>query len=159
MQADLLNIALAFIEGFALIISPCILPILPIILSGSLTGNKSRPLGIVSGFIITFTIVTLFSRAIIQHAHVSEDTIRNVSFGILFLLGMMMMSTYLTEKFNLLTQRLTRVGSSLQTANNPQSGFWGGLLFGGSDRYYLDTMCRANFSGSHCSSHCSAHDI
>jgi cytochrome c biogenesis protein CcdA/thiol-disulfide isomerase/thioredoxin len=131
MQIDLLNIGLAFLEGFALIISPCILPILPIILSGSLTGNKSRPLGIVAGFIIMFTVVTLFSRALIQLTHVSEDTIRNVSFGILLLLGITMLSTYLTEKFNLFTQRLTRIGSSLQAANNPQSGFWGGLIFGG----------------------------
>ena len=30
MGADILTIFLGFIEGFALIISPCILPILPI---------------------------------------------------------------------------------------------------------------------------------
>jgi len=131
IHLDIINIGLAFVEGFALIISPCILPILPIILSGSLTGKKSRPIGIVVGFIIVFSIVTLFSRVLIQLAHVSEDTIRTISFGILLILGIMMISTYLTEKFNVLTQRLTNVGHSLQSANNPQSGFLGGLLFGG----------------------------
>lgn len=131
MQADLLNIGLAFIEGFLLILSPCILPILPIILSGSLTGNKSRPIGIVVGFIIMFTVVTLFSRSIIELAQIDADTIRMVSFIILLILGIIMVSKTLTEKFTVWTQGLANAGSSLQTANNPQGGFWSGVLFGG----------------------------
>lgn len=131
MPTDLINMSLAFIEGFALIISPCILPILPIILSGSFAGNKARPLGIITGFVLTFTLVTLFSKAIIQLAHLNPDTLRNVSFGILILLALVMMSSYLTEKFNLLTQRFTRVGASNTMINNPESGFFGGLIFGG----------------------------
>src|SRR5215510_6090436 len=99
MQADLINIGLAFIEGLLLIISPCILPVLPIILSGSLTGSKSRPLGIVAGFILTFTLVTLFSRALIQLTHINENTLRTISFSILFILGFIMISETLTEKF------------------------------------------------------------
>lgn len=42
-----------------------------------------------------------------------------------------MLSTYLTDKFNILTQRLTRVGSSLENVTNPESGFINGVLFGG----------------------------
>lgn len=131
MNADLLNIGLAFIEGFALILSPCILPILPIILTGSLTGNKSRPLGIIFGFILVFSLFTLFSRVIIEFAHIGMETLRHISYALLILLGVIMISTYLTNKFNLLTQRLTGFGSSLKAANDPESGFWGGVLFGG----------------------------
>lgn len=130
MDAEIINIGLAFLEGFALIISPCILPILPIILTGSLTGNKIRPFGIIVGFILTFTIVTLFSRAIIEYTHIDPNTLRNISYAVLILLGVVMLSTYLTEKFNIMTQRLTSVGSSLQSANNPEGGFWSGVFFG-----------------------------
>lgn len=131
MYSSIITIGLAFIEGFALIISPCILPILPIILSGSLTGSKARPLGIVTGFVIAFSFVTLFSKILVDSFHVNSEFLRNASFIILLMLGVMMISTYLTEKFNLLTQRLTSVGSSIQTINDPQSGFGGGVLFGG----------------------------
>ena len=131
MATDWLNVLLAFIEGFALIISPCILPILPIILSGSLAGRKTRPIGIIVGFVLVFSIVLLFSRALIQFLHIDPDTLRTTAFILLILLGVMMMSSYLTEKFNLLTQRLTRVGGNVKAANNPESGFWGGFLFGG----------------------------
>lgn len=131
MHADMINIALAFIEGFVLIVSPCILPVLPIILSGSLTGSKSRPLGIVTGFIIIFACFTLFSRLLIQFTTINLNMVRNVSLAILLLLGIIMMSKTLTEKFTLWTQPLTNVGGSLQTANNTQGGFWSGFLFGG----------------------------
>ncbi|OGT46789.1 MAG: cytochrome C biogenesis protein [Gammaproteobacteria bacterium RIFCSPHIGHO2_12_FULL_41_20] len=131
MPADIINIVIAFLEGFALIISPCILPILPIILSGSLTGKKTRPLGIIVGFIIAFTMVTLFSRALIEFLHISAEAIRNTSLVILFAIGLIMASTYLTDKFSLLTQRLTRVGSDIHIMNDPDGGFWSGVLFGG----------------------------
>lgn len=130
MQAEVIHIALAFLEGFALIISPCILPVLPIILSGSLTGKKSRPLGIIAGFVLTFAIVTLFSRALISATHVSQDTMRWFAFAILFLVGLIMISDRLTEKFNHLTGRLAMAGSSLQGVNDAQGGFWSGMGFG-----------------------------
>lgn len=129
-EQQLVTVGLAFLEGLALIISPCILPILPIVLSGSLTGSKARPVGIITGFILTFCVLTLFSRAILSILHVSPDALRNVSFVLLLILGVIMMSDYLSEKFNFSTQRLMGVGSSWSSANNPQSGFWGGLLFG-----------------------------
>lgn len=130
MQEDLIRTGLAFLEGFALIISPCILPILPIMLSASITGSRSRPFGIICGFILTFTLFTLFSRAIIEMLHVSPNTLRNVSFIILILLGLVMVSDYLTDKFNIATNRLLSVGSSFKTVNNPEGGFFSGILFG-----------------------------
>jgi cytochrome c biogenesis protein CcdA/thiol-disulfide isomerase/thioredoxin len=130
MQTEFINIGLGFIEGFALIISPCILPILPIILSGSLTGSKKRPIGIVIGFASMFAIFTLFSRKLTQNLGIDSNMIRHISYGILFLLGVIMLSTYLTEKFGLITQRLTATGSKISVINNPQGGMWSGILFG-----------------------------
>jgi cytochrome c biogenesis protein CcdA/thiol-disulfide isomerase/thioredoxin len=131
MSTDVVNIGLGFLEGFALIISPCILPILPIILAGSLAGSKKRPLGIILGFIIVFALFTLFSRKLVQYTGVDINLIRHISYGILLLLGLIMISTYLTEKFSALTQQLANAGSTLSSVNNPQGGFLSGILFGG----------------------------
>ncbi len=131
MLGSIANIGLAFIEGFALIISPCVLPILPIILAGSLTGGKSRPFGIIVGFVTTFAILTLFTRSLIHFLHIEADTLRTVSYILLLLLGALMVSTFLSERFTSLTNRLANAGHSLKTANDPQSGFWGGFIFGG----------------------------
>lgn len=131
MQTAFINIILAFFEGFALIISPCILPILPIILSGSLDGSKKRPLGIITGFVLTFVVLTLFSRQLIHYTGIDLTAVRHVSYALLIILGIIMLSTYLTEKFTRWTQSLTNIGSSLKEANNPEGGFSSGVFFGG----------------------------
>lgn len=128
MQTELLNIVLAFLEGFALIISPCILPVLPIILAGSLTGSKKRPFGIIVGFILVFALFTYFSRWLVQLLGIDLNLVRHVAFVILLLLGFIMLSDYLSEKFALLTQRLANVGSAI---DNQREGFFNGILFGG----------------------------
>jgi len=123
---DFLTAGLAFLEGLALILSPCILPVLPIILSGSLTGGKRRPFGIIIGFIITFAIVTLCSRFLVQAANINPDLLRNISYTLLIVFGVVMLSTTLTEKFTLATGKLSQVGTNVGT----NEGFFSGILFG-----------------------------
>jgi cytochrome c biogenesis protein CcdA/thiol-disulfide isomerase/thioredoxin len=130
MQSDLVNIGLGFLEGFALIISPCILPILPIVLAGSFTGSKKRPLGIITGFVIFFALFTFFSRKLVLYSGIDLNLVRHIAYGILLVLGIIMLSSYLTEKFASLTRRLANTGSTLSTANNSQGGFGSGVIFG-----------------------------
>ncbi len=130
MPLDLINIPLAFIEGLALIASPCILPILPIILAGSLTGSKKRPIGIIIGFILIFSLFTFFSRQLVAYTHIDTNLIRTISYEILLLLGVIMMSSYLTEKFSLFTQGLINIGSGSRAINDSQGGLFSGILFG-----------------------------
>ena len=129
MYNTLVNIALAAIEGMALIASPCILPILPIILAASLEGSRRRPIGIIIGLVTSFAIFTFFSRTIVQHFGFDTNIIRNISFTLLLMLGSIMISSYLTEKFQLFTQGLANLG--LKLSNNSQAeGFISGVLFG-----------------------------
>lgn len=130
MENLLLNIGLAFLEGLGLILSPCILPILPIVLSASIAGDKKRPYGIITGFILTFALFTFFSRLIVQYTGLDLNSVRHVSYGLLLFLGIMMMSTFLTEKFAMFTQKLANVGSNSSSINNTSGGFASGLLFG-----------------------------
>jgi cytochrome c biogenesis protein CcdA len=46
----------ALIAGFATCLTPCVLPILPVVLSRAATGGRRRPLGIVTGLVLSFTI-------------------------------------------------------------------------------------------------------
>lgn len=131
MESDFINILLGFIEGFSLIFSPCILPILPIFLAGSLTGSKNRPYGIILGFTIFFALIAFFSRQLVQYSGIDLNLIRQVSFTILILLGLIMLSDFLSEKITRLTHGLTKLGAYFSSANQPQAGFFNGILFGG----------------------------
>lgn len=130
MTATTINIGLAFLEGIGLVISPCIYPILPIMLSASLTGNKKRPIGIIISFILIFSLFTFFSRQLTQHFHIDLSIIRNVAYALLIMLSIILFSSRLSEKFNRLTQRFTNLGGSFTTIDNKQGGFFSGLIFG-----------------------------
>ncbi|PWY55173.1 cytochrome C biogenesis protein [Legionella qingyii] len=131
MEANFINIILGFIEGFCLIISPCILPILPIFLAGSLSGSKKRPMGIIVGFTLFFSLFVFFSHQLVRYLNVDFNLVRGFGYAILLLLGLVMISNYLTEQFGKITQGFTRIGNFFSSANKNEGGFWNGLFLGG----------------------------
>ena len=82
---------LSFLEGLGLAFSPCILPILPLILAGGATGSRRKPLGIITGFVICFTIFALISRSLFSTFGVDQSVLQTISFGFLMLLGLVML--------------------------------------------------------------------
>ncbi|KTD40366.1 cytochrome c biogenesis protein DipZ [Legionella parisiensis] len=131
METNFINIILGFIEGFALIISPCILPILPIFLAGSLTGSKKRPVGIIIGFTLFFSLLVFFSHQLVRYLDVDFNLVREVGYVMLLLLGAIMISDYLTEQFGKITQGFSRIGTYFSSVNKPEGGFCSGLFLGG----------------------------
>jgi cytochrome c biogenesis protein CcdA/thiol-disulfide isomerase/thioredoxin len=122
----LLLILFAFIAGFVTILSPCILPVLPIVLSGSVTTGHKRPFGIVGGFIISFTLFTLFLSTIVKVFHIPGDSLRIVSVVILAVFGLSLLIPQFQKLSEILFSRLTR----LVPPATQGTGFWGGLVVG-----------------------------
>lgn len=123
----LLLILFSFIAGFITILSPCILPILPIVLSGSLNGGHRRPIGIVVGFVLSFTLFTLFLSAIVKATGISPDLLRSFSVLIILFFG----ATLLLPNFQVLMEKVfTRLAGSVSGKVSQGSGFWGGVLLG-----------------------------
>jgi cytochrome c biogenesis protein CcdA len=77
----------AFIAGIVTVLSPCILPVLPIVLSGSVVEGKQRPLGVVTGFVVSFTFFTLFLSSLVQFTHIPADILRSLSVFIIIGFG------------------------------------------------------------------------
>jgi cytochrome c biogenesis protein CcdA/thiol-disulfide isomerase/thioredoxin len=110
---NLLDPALAFVEGLALIVSPCILPVLPLVLSASVEGGRKRPFGIITGFVLSFTLFALASRRAVEALGIDLDTIKTVSLVLLFLFGLVLLSSKLSEKFSSLTHRVAGLGGRI----------------------------------------------
>lgn len=130
MKMEVINFVLAFFEGFVLILSPCILPILPIMLAGSIEGGKKRPIGIMCGFVITFALITFFARTIVQFFGIDLNLIREIAYALIILFGIVLVSDYLSSKFTQLTEKIANTGSNIESINKPQGGFFSGLLLG-----------------------------
>src|SRR5215211_1011654 len=52
-------IAFAVVAGAATALSPCVLPVLPVALAAGATGGRRRPLGVVTGLVLSFTFATV----------------------------------------------------------------------------------------------------
>lgn len=124
---------LALIEGFLLALSPCILPILPIIFGSSSIGGKLRSVAMIGGFITSFTIFALISRSLLIASGISVEAIQLVSFSLLFLLGLVMVVPMLEDKFMMLTSELSGKAQSISAGKYSETvlgGFIVGTLIG-----------------------------
>nr|AKQ03468.1 DipZ protein [uncultured Microgenomates bacterium Rifle_16ft_4_minimus_38077] len=122
----LILIAFSFLAGIVTILSPCILPIAPIILSSSLGGGRRRPLGVVTGFILSFSVFTLFLTSLVRAVGISPEVLRSISIIIIFVFG----ASLLIPKFQIHLERLFTKLASLTPNVSEKSGFSGGLLIG-----------------------------
>lgn len=123
-----LDIGLAFLEGVALIVSPCILPVLPLVLATSAGGGRRRPYGIIIGFVLAFTLFALAARQLVSLLGLDLDLVKNASLALLALLGLVLLSSKLSEKFGALTQGLANLGNDLAATKG--EGLLGGIAIG-----------------------------
>ena len=120
-------IAFSVVSGLVTVLSPCILPVLPIVLSSSAATGKARPVGVIAGLIISFSIFTLAASWLVGLLGLSANTLRLVAVGLLALLGLGMivpaLNTWLERVFGLLP-------GLVRTSRVTGSGFGPGFLTG-----------------------------
>ncbi|MDX6689753.1 MAG: hypothetical protein QOG15_1210 [Solirubrobacteraceae bacterium] len=116
----------ALVAGAATAVTPCVLPVLPALLSASATGGRRRPLGIVTGLAITFTITIVGVASVVDGVGVGDGTLRTIAICFLVLFGI----TLLVPRAGLALEArlafLSRLGP-----RSAGSGFWSGLPVGG----------------------------
>jgi len=122
----LLLTAFAFLAGVVTILSPCILPVLPIVLTSSLGGGRSRAFGVVAGFVMSFTFFTLFLTTLVRAVGIPADSLRTLSVVIIAVFGL----TLLLPSAQRLTEKLFARLSSLVPNTANKSGFFGGVVVG-----------------------------
>jgi cytochrome c biogenesis protein CcdA/thiol-disulfide isomerase/thioredoxin len=128
----------AFLSGVITILSPCILPVLPVVLSGGVAGGKARPFGVMAGFIASFTGFTLALTAIVQALRIPVDTMRIAAVVLVAAFGLVMLVPRLQARFEAVASRIaSRFGQRKAVAAGGAAGaphrgagFLGGLLVG-----------------------------
>lgn len=84
-----LDTPLAFFAGLLTIASPCVLPMLPILLgSGVNQDNRRRPLLIVAGFILSFAGFAMLLGAVSAAVEIAHEVLRNTAIALLALSGL-----------------------------------------------------------------------
>ena len=84
---DLVLIGVAVVAGVATFLSPCVLPVLPVVLAASANGGRRRPLGIAIGLAVAFVIFTLTASRLLMALGLPQDLLRNLAIAMLALVG------------------------------------------------------------------------
>jgi cytochrome c biogenesis protein CcdA/thiol-disulfide isomerase/thioredoxin len=117
----LVLIAVGFAAGLITALSPCVLPVLPILLAGGATGGRRKPYAIIAGLVASFTAFTLAGVWLLDALDLPKDLLRNIAIVLLFVVA----ASLLFPRIGLaLEQRLARLG------RRPGGDLGGGLLLG-----------------------------
>ena len=121
----------AFLAGIVTILSPCILPVLPIVLSGSV-GGRSRPYGVITGFVVSFSLFTLVLSSLVQILGIPPNALRVAAVVTILAFGLVMLVPKFRDVFELAISKIAnRRGGGLRDSEQTQSkGFFGGLIVG-----------------------------
>ena len=119
-------VGFALLAGAGTAVSPCVLPVLPALLSAGATGRRRRPLGIVSGLAVTFTITVVGVASVVHGVGVGGGLLRTLAVVVLLGFGVALAVPALAARLEAPLSRLSRFGP-----RSTGEGFWSGLVVGG----------------------------
>lgn len=122
---------LGFSAGGLSLLAPCVLPILPLIISSSLRSSKWGPLLTALGLTVSFTVFGILTN--VFTSIFDPDLIRTLGAIILILVGLMFLVPNLKNFSSASFQKISDVGFRLQNKipqKHPLAEFFGGALLG-----------------------------
>jgi cytochrome c biogenesis protein CcdA/thiol-disulfide isomerase/thioredoxin len=126
MDRMVLLLLVALVAGAGAALSPCVLPVLPALLSTTATGGRRRPFGVVLGLAVTFAISIAVLASAVKGVGLGSSTLRNVSIVIVFCFGIALLVPGLTARLEAPLAGLSRLGPK-----SKGDGFWSGVVVGG----------------------------
>ncbi|HEY5197685.1 MAG TPA: cytochrome c biogenesis protein CcdA [Solirubrobacteraceae bacterium] len=116
----------ALLAGAGTALSPCVLPVLPALLSAGGLGGRRRPLGIVLGLTATFTVTIVGISKVAGGVGLGSDPLRDLAVAVLVLFGIALLVPSLAQRLEQPLAFLSRLGPRTRG-----DGFASGLVVGG----------------------------
>ena len=125
-------LALAFLAGLLTALSPCVLPLLPLVM-GSAARNRYGPTALAAGFVMTFTVIGVLLASLGTALGLSDAIVRNTSAALLVAAGGLMMSHRLQNAAGRWLSPLASASARLSARADQGVGaqFFVGALLGG----------------------------
>src|SRR5271165_3493898 len=98
----------AVLAGAGTALSPCVLPVLPALLSAGSVGGRRRPLGVVLGLSVTFTVTIVGLASVVDGVGLGSDPLRNVAIVVLLAFGVALLAPELAARMEAPLSRLAR---------------------------------------------------
>jgi cytochrome c-type biogenesis protein len=128
----LVALALAFVAGLLTALSPCVLPLLPLVM-GSAARNRYGPTALAAGFVTTFTVIGVLLASVGTALGLSDTIVRSISAALLVAAGGVMISHRLQDATGRWLSPLASASAKLSARADQGLGaqFFIGALLGG----------------------------
>lgn len=124
------HVGLSLAAGSLTTLSPCVFPILPLVLGGAVQSNRLAPLAMGSGMAISFALIGLVIGALGPALGIDSDNVRIFGALLLIVFGLVMLVPVLNQRF---TEWMLPIASSANAASSRLDGgsLGGAFLLGG----------------------------
>jgi cytochrome c biogenesis protein CcdA/thiol-disulfide isomerase/thioredoxin len=124
----------AFIAGMLTVLAPCALPLLPVIIGGSLSGANSqtrrRPLIITTSLAASLIAFTLLLKATTVLVNLPPTAINYISGAVIILLGLAILFPFVYEKLTIKIGFTTKSQELLEKGREEKNSVIGAIIFG-----------------------------
>jgi len=104
---------LSVMAGILSTLSPCVLPLIPILVGTALTAHRYGPVALASGLALAYAIAGLFLATVGLMIGLDQVVFRNIAAGLMIVFGLVLLSAPLQECFAALTAGLGSSGQPL----------------------------------------------
>lgn len=127
---SLSHVGLSVAAGSLTTLSPCVFPILPLVLGGAVQGHRLAPLAMGSGMAISFALIGLLIGALGPALGIDSDSVRIFGAVLLIVFGLVMLLPVLNRRFS---EWMLPIASTANAASARLDGgsLGGALLLGG----------------------------
>ena len=124
------QLGLSLAAGGLTTLSPCVFPLLPLVLGGALQGNRFAPVAMGAGMIVSFAAIGMVLGALGPALGIDADTVRTAGAAMLIAFALVMLVPALGERF---TRWMLPIASTANAASSKLDGgsVVGALLLGG----------------------------
>lgn len=129
MKFGLATYGLGLLAGALSILSPCVLPLVPVLAAGATAAHRFGPLALGVGLAMSFTVVGLVLATFGASLGLDPDTLRTAGAVLLIVFGLVLLVPRLQNAFARLTTRVSDSGNSL-LARITGDGLTGQFLVG-----------------------------
>jgi len=130
MDIPLTHLGLSLVAGSLTTLSPCVFPILPLVIGGAVQANRLAPLAMGVGMATSFALIGIVLGALGPALGIDSDSVRLFGAWMLIGFGLVMLVPVLNQRF---TEWMLPIASSANAASSRLDGgsLGGALLLGG----------------------------
>ncbi|AXS79306.1 cytochrome c biogenesis CcdA family protein [Dechloromonas sp. HYN0024] len=130
MDIPLSHLGLSLVAGSLTTLSPCVFPILPLVIGGAVQANRMAPVAMGTGMALSFALIGIILGALGPALGIDSDSVRLFGAGMLIVFGLVMLVPILNRRF---TEWMLPIASSANhaSAKLDAGSLSGALLLGG----------------------------